>query len=73
MLIEREMMLANEITPLEFMLKILKDEEQPFAMRMDAAKAAAPYVHPKLANMVLQGDKNAPLTVEVVRFANPAT
>ena len=37
------------ITPLEYMLQILRDENEDKAQRFEAAKAAAPYVHPRLA------------------------
>jgi hypothetical protein len=37
-------------------------------MRFEAAKAAAPYVHPKLAAIEHSGPEGAPLTVEIVRF-----
>lgn len=47
------------LTPLEFMLQVMRDEPradleprdalQATAMRFEAAKAAAPYVHPRLA------------------------
>lgn len=48
------------ITPLEFMLEVMRrpsDHEDPKiqvareAMRFEAAKAAAPYVHPRLASV----------------------
>lgn len=39
------------IMPLEFMLAILRDDTVPREERMDAAKAAAPYVHAKLASV----------------------
>lgn len=35
--------------PLAFMLNRMRDPEAPMADRMDMAKAAAPYVHAKLA------------------------
>ena len=35
-------------TPLEFLVKIYADDNIPRAERMDAAKAAAPYVHARL-------------------------
>lgn len=41
--------LAEGLTPLEYMLKILRDESQAPDARMDAAKSAAPYIHPRLA------------------------
>tara|TARA_B100000989_G_scaffold54454_1_gene36543 strand:- start:1030 stop:1413 length:384 start_codon:yes stop_codon:yes gene_type:complete len=39
------------ITPLEYMLNIMRDPTQEFDTRMDAAKSAAPYIHPKLASV----------------------
>lgn len=42
---------GDGILPLEFMLDALRDESRPFDVRMDAAKAAAPYVHPRLSQV----------------------
>jgi hypothetical protein len=39
------------MTPLEFMLQILRDPSKPEDMRLDAAKSAAPYVHPRLTSV----------------------
>lgn len=40
---------ASGLTPLDYMLAILRDEALDESKRLDAAKAAAPYVHPRLA------------------------
>lgn len=40
---------AGGTTPLDYLLDIMRDEGQPFDLRFEAAKAAAPYCHPKLA------------------------
>jgi hypothetical protein len=40
---------ASGLTPLDFMLNALRDEENDFATRFEAAKSAAPYCHPKRA------------------------
>ena len=46
----REAYYAKEgILPLPYMLAVLRDETKTHAERMDAAKNAAPYVHPKLS------------------------
>jgi hypothetical protein len=37
------------ITPLEFLCNIYRDEAQPQAVRIAAAEAAMPYMHPKLS------------------------
>ncbi|QIG75000.1 hypothetical protein EVC14_002 [Rhizobium phage RHph_I3_18] len=56
------------LMPLDYMLTVLRDEEQPMAARMDAAKAAAPYVHAKLASVEHKGDGGGPLQVIVKQF-----
>ena len=40
---------AEGETPLDYRLSVMRDETQDEAARRDAAKAAAPYVHPRLA------------------------
>lgn len=52
------------ITPLEFLLDAMRDEGQQFDKRLDAAKAAAPYMHARLSNIEHKTDPNA-----VVGFA----
>tara|TARA_Y100000310_G_scaffold342836_2_gene447801 strand:- start:6867 stop:7160 length:294 start_codon:yes stop_codon:yes gene_type:complete len=42
---------ASGITPLEYMLKVMRDECNELAVRLDAANKAAPYVHAKLASV----------------------
>lgn len=44
---------ATGLTPLEYMLNAMRDETLEHRDRMYAANAAAPYVHPKLANIEL--------------------
>lgn len=42
---------ASGLTPLDFMLSVLRDEDKPFDARFEAAKASAPYVHAKLSTI----------------------
>lgn len=58
------------ITPLEYMLQIMRapsDHEDPKvqgareAMRFEAAKAAAPYIHPRLAAVEHTGGDGGPI------------
>jgi hypothetical protein len=44
---------AAGLTPLDYMLGILRDESKDAAERFEAAKQAAPYCHPKLAATTL--------------------
>lgn len=53
-----EFVKATGATPLEYLLSVMRDEQREPELRIDAAKAAAPYVHPKLAqtDVNLTGD-----------------
>jgi len=62
---------AAGLTPLEYMLAILRDEGQSSENRMWAAEKAAPYVHPKLAAVEFGGKNGGPVVVEIRRYAEP--
>lgn len=47
--------IAQGLTPLEYLTSIYRDPAVDEAKRIDAAKAAAPYVHPRLASTELSG------------------
>lgn len=59
------------ITPLEYMLQVMRQEPsaeldardmlQAITLRFEAAKAAAPYIHPKLSSVEVKGDKDNPV------------
>lgn len=57
------------LTPLEYMLAVLRDEANDTSTRMDAAKSAAPYIHPRLAAVELTGEDGGPVET-VFRWAN---
>lgn len=63
---EREQVIAaSGLTPLEYMLALMRDAKADEAKRLDAAKAAAPYVHPRLAAMELSGDPDRPVELSM--------
>jgi hypothetical protein len=43
---------ASGLTPLEFLLSVMRDERNDLTSRIDAAAKCAPYVHPKLASVL---------------------
>lgn len=47
---------ASGLTPLDFMLSVLRNPEQSQEVRLDAAAKAAPYVHPRLAQVETKGE-----------------
>ena len=46
---------ASGEAPLDYMIRIMRDESAPVERRDEMAKAAAPYVHPKLAAIEYAG------------------
>lgn len=53
---------AAGLTPMEFMLQQMRDPTNDMALRMDAAKAVAPYIHPKLATVEHKGSLDGEIT-----------
>jgi hypothetical protein len=47
-LVSERLAASADQTPLDLLLSIMRDESQNIRIRLRAAKAAAPYVHPKL-------------------------
>ena len=56
-------------TPLQFLLDRMRENKAEMGERVDCAKAAAPYVHPKLASVELGGKNGGALIVEIVRYS----
>ena len=71
--LQREMQVAAEgLTPLAYLLQVLRNEANDLPVRLDAAKSAAPYVHPKLAQVQLNhgGHDGGPLALHI-NFITP--
>lgn len=52
---------ASGLTPLDYMLSLLRDELNDTETRFEAAKAAAPYCHNKLASVEHTGKDGGPI------------
>lgn len=63
---------ASGLTPLDYMLGVMRDEGNEPHARFEAAKNAAPYIHPKLAAVTHSGDADNPVVVEDVSDAELA-
>lgn len=54
---------ASGLTPLDYMLSVLRDDSAPVARRDEMAKAAAPYCHNRLASIEHSGKDGGPIEV----------
>lgn len=45
----QEAVAASGLTPLDYILSVMRNEQNAVDLRLDAANKAAPFVHPKLA------------------------
>jgi hypothetical protein len=43
--------IASGLTPLQYFLEVMRDKTASDHLRLDAAKAAAPYVHPRIGQV----------------------
>jgi hypothetical protein len=59
--------------PLDYLLSVMRDVKRDVQTRVDAAKAAAPFCHARLATTTLKGDADSggPIQVIIQRFADP--
>ena len=67
---------ASGLTPLDYMLSVMRDETNAPLVRLDAAKSAAPYVHAKLSTIDAKITGDLAHTIkrierEIVDPANP--
>lgn len=44
---------AAGLSPVEYLLSVMRNRRKPEAQRMEAAKAAAPYCHPRLQALTI--------------------
>ena len=63
----REKAEATGITPLEFMLQVMRDAKAERSERLDMAKAAAPYIHARLSAVEARVETVEP--VEEIRWS----
>jgi hypothetical protein len=47
----QEIVYKGGLAPLDYLLQVMRDTELTRAERVEAAKAAAPYVHPRLSSV----------------------
>lgn len=52
---------ATGLTPLEYMLNVMRDPTVDHQRRQAMAQASAPYVHPRLASTEISGNAEKPL------------
>lgn len=53
------------ISPLQYMLRVMRDDSAPPERRDDMAKAAAPFVHPKLQSIEVHEDRPPDVVIKV--------
>lgn len=63
--------LGRGITPLQYMLQVMRNSRADTKRRDDMAKAAAPFIHPRLATMAHTGPGGGPIqTVDLSKLSD---
>lgn len=57
------------VTPLDFLLDVMRNKTHDLETRINAAKSAAPYVHAKLATVDMNHKGDVDLHVEIISYA----
>ena len=57
---------ASGLTPLDYMLKVMRDPKADTARRDSMATASAPYVHPRLQAVQVSGDPSNPVVFQMI-------
>lgn len=52
---------ASGLTPLDYMLSVMRDESGAPEIRLEAVRAAAPYVHPRWSAVAHSGPEGGPI------------
>lgn len=58
------------LLPLDVMLRKMRGDDTITAAQLQAAIAAAPYIHPRLASTEVSGKDGGPMIVQLVRHAD---
>lgn len=56
---------ASGLMPVDYMLQVMRDNTAEKSRRDDMAKAVAPYLSPKLANIEVGNKDNKPFVIQV--------
>src|SRR5438309_1736747 len=56
---------AAGVSPLDFMLGVMRNDTNATEMRLEAAAKAAPYVHPRLASLAVENKGNHPFRIDI--------
>jgi hypothetical protein len=56
---------ATGMMPLDFMIAVMRNAKAPLELRFEAARQAAPYVHPRLTAIEQSGTGGGPVEVKV--------
>jgi hypothetical protein len=63
----RRKAMEGGMMPLDYLLGIMRDQDQDARWRLDAAKAAAPYCHARLSSTELSGPNGSAVKVQTTR------
>ena len=63
----RRKAMEGGMMPLDYLLVIMRDEDQDARWRLDAAKAAAPYCHARLSSTELSGPNGSAVEVQTTQ------
>lgn len=67
---QREAVAESGLMPLDFLLSVMRDEDNDRDTRVDAAHKAAPYCHARLSTTEVSGPDGGPIEQRITRIEN---
>ena len=61
---------SDWLGPVDYLLTVMRDKSQPIGIRLDCAKWAAPYLHPRLAAKRIDMTDNNPIAINLVHYSD---
>lgn len=67
---QRSLAQRTGLTPLEYLVYLLRDPKIPLGIKIEAAKAAAPYMHKRMPIAIESSDANKPIRLDLGSLQN---
>jgi hypothetical protein len=66
----REKVLRSGLSPIDYMCRVFRDENEPTSARLDAAARVANFIYPRMSTVDVNSANGQPIVVQILRFSD---
>ena len=66
----REKVLRSGLSPIDYMCRVYRDENEPTSIRLEAAARVANFIYPRMSTVDVNSANGQPLVVQILRFSD---